>query len=163
MYQAPGSKPSASSSSNGEAAEAPKVFVGGKSVAGSGNFADLPTAALPLRLSNGSQPNGDPATLKAELAAIDAKRAAAQSTTAQTPDVFPEPYDRRSAADYEAYARGWLQRALDEKWACEAASTRFTKEIAIRNALVPSFEMAQWRQFQQHVYSVLEQLQAPIE
>ena len=109
-----------------------------------------------------------PAVAPAEAPEAASVEAEPLPKTAELPkaapdEVFGQPYAKKTAAEYTIYARGWITRAVDEKWPYETASKRFINEREIRNGLGKPFEMAEWREFQQWAFTALEQLQPVIE
>jgi hypothetical protein len=78
----------------------------------------------------------------------------------QPDETFGEP-KRKTAADYDAYARRWMARALREQWTYAAVEERYKAEKPLRNTLGLGFMGDEWRRFQEHYFSILAQLTPP--
>lgn len=78
-------------------------------------------------------------------------------------EIFTPPYSERSAAEYEAYARRWIDAAVLAKMPANEFIARWQSESPMRTGLGEAFEAAQWRPFSAYYAASLEKLQPEIE
>jgi hypothetical protein len=78
-------------------------------------------------------------------------------------EYYPEPYDERTSAEYSAYTRAWLDRAVAEKWPHADVIKRFAAEKELRHVLVDGWSsMAEWESLKTAYRNAVAKLQPPI-
>jgi hypothetical protein len=77
-------------------------------------------------------------------------------------EYYPEPYSERTAAEYDAYTRAWLDRAIAEQWPHTDVVKRFAAEKEMRHVLADGYGMAEWDALKAQYRDVVAKLQPPI-